>query len=98
MVVDGGPGGLPLGLADEPVATRRLPDRARIAVVTAGYAAAHYDDYACAVEEALGAASIELATARLLFTPSRPAAAGTLAGPALVIDPLEIEGDPRSRH
>jgi hypothetical protein len=85
VVVDAGPGGWPLGLAvQHGCSARRMPDNARIAVVTAAYACAHYDDYIDAVCEALQARSVELSAVRLLLGPSTGAGSGVV-GPALVL-------------
>jgi hypothetical protein len=85
MVVDAGPGGWPLGPAvKHGWSARRMPDNARIAVVTAGYACAHYDDYIDAVREALQARSVELSAVRLLLGPSI-GVGSSLVGPALVL-------------
>lgn len=86
VVVDRGPAYLPLGLGCEALAVRGMPDNARIAVVTAGYACAHYDDYVDAVHWALQSSSAEYAAVQLLIGPARTWADITLAGPALVVD------------
>lgn len=85
VIVDAGPGGLPLGLGAQPPSRRRLSGNARIAIVTAVYATAHYDDYLTAVERALAADTVEIAAVALLLAgdPSSPA---SMAGPAVVID------------
>ncbi len=62
--------------------------------MTSGYALAHYDDFACAVEHALSEDSAELAALRLMLGPVHrhaPTGAGAawraaLVSPALVID------------
>ncbi|MEV4511138.1 hypothetical protein AB0K00_19460 [Dactylosporangium sp. NPDC049525] len=84
-VVDAGPGALPLGAVLEPVIPPRLPDDARIAIVTAGYAIAHYDGYADAVHHALRCADVRLVAARLLEGPAGPASSRKPVGPAVVI-------------
>ncbi len=90
-VVDAGPGAVPLGPVTEAAVTeaavaRRLPDDARIAIVTAGYVLAHYDDYAGAVDHALRSADAELAAVWLLTGPAAVAGGASLTGPALVIE------------
>lgn len=85
-VVDAGPGELPLGAVAGAPAARHLPDDARIAVVTAGYVLAHYDDYPGAVEHALRSADAELAAVWLLTGPAVPGGGASRTGPALVID------------
>ncbi|MET7425783.1 hypothetical protein [Dactylosporangium sp. NPDC005555] len=87
-VVDGGPGALPLGGVSEPVTVPRLPNDARIAIVTAGYVVAHYDDYAGAVHHALRCADTALAAARLLEGPASAAVSRDPTGPAVVIDSI----------
>ncbi|MDG4762559.1 hypothetical protein O7632_00280 [Solwaraspora sp. WMMD406] len=85
VIADAGPGGIPLGLGAQPPSRRHLPGNARIAIVTAVYATAHYDDYLTAVERALAADTVEIAAVALLLAgdPSSPA---SMAGPALVLD------------
>jgi hypothetical protein len=86
VVVDAGPAHLPIGLGREAPAVRGLPDDARIAVVTAGYAWAHYDDYVDAVHWALQSSSAEYAAVQLLLGPGKTWADINLAGPALVLE------------
>jgi hypothetical protein len=86
MVVDPGAAHLPLGLGPEPELGQYLPDNARIAIVTTGYAYAHYDDYTDAVHRALRASSVELAAVRLLLARATTQTDLSLAGPALVLD------------
>ncbi|GAA1573927.1 hypothetical protein GCM10009827_114780 [Dactylosporangium maewongense] len=88
-VLDAGPGALPLGAVLEPVLVPRLPDDARIAIVTTGYAVAHYDNYADAVHHTLRCADTAVAAARLLDSPTSAAGASVSRnppGPAVVID------------
>jgi hypothetical protein len=92
-VVDPGTGGLPLGLGTAPATTRDLPDDARIAVLTTEYAVAHYDDYTDAVHHALRVHSAELAAVQLLFGPTTTTAGTSLAGPALILDPITRHGE-----
>ena len=87
-VLDAGPGALPLGAEDEGVIPRQLPDDARIAIVTTGYALAHYDDYAEAMEHALRSADARLAAARLLTGPATVSDRTSLTGPVVVIDSI----------
>jgi hypothetical protein len=86
VVVDPGPGNLPLGLMTAPgTGTRELPDNARIAVVTSAYSTAHHSDYLHAVHEALRANSLELGAVQLLQSPREVRHRGTVVGPTLVI-------------
>ncbi|MEV0131026.1 hypothetical protein AB0H83_21505 [Dactylosporangium sp. NPDC050688] len=86
VVVDAGPGGLPLGAVSETPVARQLPDDARIAVVTAGYVLAHHDDYAGAVDHALRSADADIAAVWLLTGPAPVPGRASLTGPAVVID------------
>jgi hypothetical protein len=92
MVVDAGPAHLPLGLGPEPELAKSMPDNARIAIVTTGYAYAHYDDYTDAVHRALRATSVELAAVRLLLAPATTQTGLSLAGPALVLEAVTPAG------
>jgi hypothetical protein len=95
VIVDAGPAHLPLGLGPEPKLARYLPDNARIAIVTAGYACAHYDDYTDAIHQALQATNIEFAAVRLLLEPATTQTDLGLAGPALVLDAVTPARDTR---
>jgi hypothetical protein len=66
----------------------------QIAVVTAGYACAHYD-YADAVHQALQARSVEFAAVRLLWGPAAARTDPNVAGPALVLDTVTPARDTR---
>lgn len=95
VVVDAGPADLPFGLGSEQSPARYLPDNARIAIVTAGYACAHYDDYTDAIHQALQAANVEFAAVRLLLEPATTHTDLSLAGPALVLDTVTPACDTR---
>ncbi|WP_327002308.1 hypothetical protein OHA72_45430 [Dactylosporangium sp. NBC_01737] len=90
-VVDAGPGEVPLGAVAEVTLPRHLPDDARIAIVTAGYVLAHYDDYSGAVDHALRSDDAELAAVWLLTGPVGEAGGTSLTGPAVVIDSMSGE-------
>ena len=95
QVAGGGSGGPPLGLDGDAGRAEKLPDDCRIAVVTNAYALAHYDDYTSAAADSLRAATLEVASVRLLQGVARPSRvipgldAAPVVGPALVIGPRE---------